>query len=120
MTPRARVCGAIADSALNAPRNLNEPVRWKFSHLKNTVAPEASSTVREVMTGVRRACPSMRRPAASTSPWVGSSAKRRDSEQAKVRPENEDDVESEPQHHGDRIVEAPRRHHAQSLRPVLE
>jgi hypothetical protein len=52
-TPRARAAESRRDSALKAPRNLNAPTRWKFSHLKNTVAPNASSTVRDVNTGVR-------------------------------------------------------------------
>ena len=36
-----------------APRILNAPPRWKFSHLKNTLAPASESKVREVNTGVR-------------------------------------------------------------------
>ena len=35
-------------------------MRWKFSHLKNTCAPARSSTVREVITGVRLAWPASR------------------------------------------------------------
>jgi len=38
---------------LVAPRNLKLPVRWRFSHLKRAGAPVMSSSVREVMTGVR-------------------------------------------------------------------
>ncbi len=42
-------------------------MRWKFSHLKKSLAPVRSSAVREVITGVRLATPSSRRAAASTS-----------------------------------------------------
>jgi hypothetical protein len=35
-------------------------MRWKFSHLKNTLAPVRSSAVREVRTGVRWATPRRR------------------------------------------------------------
>ena len=44
-------------------------MRWKFSHLKNTCAPVRSSTMREVITGVRRAWPSRRSAAAAISAW---------------------------------------------------
>jgi hypothetical protein len=71
MTPRARAAGFSRDKALKAPRNLKAPMRWKFSHLKNTVAPMLSFTVREVSTGVRWAWPSRRLAAASTSVYVG-------------------------------------------------
>jgi hypothetical protein len=67
ITPARRCSGVKRDSALNAPRNLKAPMRWKFSHLKKTEAPSASSTVREVRTGVRRACPCRRSEAAATS-----------------------------------------------------
>ena len=59
-TPCRFSCGANCESALYAPRNLNAPMRWKFSHLKNTFAPIRASTVAEVRTGVRRAAPLMR------------------------------------------------------------
>src|SRR2546428_1010623 len=36
------------------------PMRWKFSHLKNTLAPVSASTVLELSTGVRFACARMR------------------------------------------------------------
>jgi len=38
---------------LVAPRILNAPPRWKFSHLKNALSPAAWSNKREVSTGVR-------------------------------------------------------------------
>ncbi|MNN43759.1 hypothetical protein D3C81_1580120 [compost metagenome] len=66
-TPPLRCAGENFDKALNAPRNLNAPMRWKFSHLKNTSAPTISLKVREVFTGVRLAWPSSRRAAACTS-----------------------------------------------------
>src|SRR5450755_1985237 len=46
-------------------------MRWKFSHLKNTSAPSSSFSVREVITGVRWAWPSIRLAAATTSSKVG-------------------------------------------------
>src|SRR5882762_903729 len=42
-------------------------MRWKFSHLKKTRAPVRSSTVREVITGVRCAWPASRSAAEATS-----------------------------------------------------
>ena len=42
-------------------------MRWKFSHLKNSVAPVSSSAVRELSTGVRCAAGAMRAAAAATS-----------------------------------------------------
>jgi len=42
-------------------------MRWKFSHLKNTLAPVSASTVLELSTGVRFACARMRSCAAATS-----------------------------------------------------
>src|SRR5438132_9770714 len=44
-------------------------MRWRFSHLKNTLAPVSSSTWREVITGVRFACGLMRSCAAATSSY---------------------------------------------------
>ena len=38
-TPALRWRASNCDSALKAPRNLNAPMRWKFSHLKKTCAP---------------------------------------------------------------------------------
>ena len=42
-------------------------MRWKFSHLKNSVAPVSASAVREVSTGVRCAAGAIRAAAAATS-----------------------------------------------------
>ena len=66
-TPALRCAGVNCDSALYAPRNLKAPMRCRFSHLKKTCAPNASSTVREVSTGVRCAFPCRRDAAAATS-----------------------------------------------------
>jgi hypothetical protein len=66
-TPARRWSGSNRESALNAPRNLNAPIRWRFSHLKNTEAPTSASTRREVSTGVRCAWPRIRSAARSTS-----------------------------------------------------
>src|ERR1700692_119928 len=93
-TPRFRAEASSLANALNAPRNLKAPMRWKFSHLKNTFAPVASSTVREVKTGVIWATPRSLPAAASTSAYVGKSgpparralAKQRHAEQPEVRP----------------------------------
>ena len=52
-TPRAAVSSSRDQTALLAPRNLKEPVRWKFSHLKYREEPRASSRLPEVRTGVR-------------------------------------------------------------------
>jgi len=52
MTPRRLSSLVSWDTALYAPRNLNAPARWKFSHLKNTLQLAISSTVRDVITGV--------------------------------------------------------------------
>ena len=66
-TPARRWRSSKRASALKAPRNLNAPMRWKFSHLKKTRAPSSASAVREVRTGVRWACPAIRAAAAATS-----------------------------------------------------
>ncbi len=54
-------------TALNAPRALNAPLRWKFSHLSRTWVPARSSSVRLVITGVRWTCGAIRARAAQTS-----------------------------------------------------
>src|SRR5687767_10742663 len=66
-TPARRWSGSNWESALKAPRNLNAPTRWKFSHLKNTSAPTRWSAACERNTGVRWACPAMRSDAATMS-----------------------------------------------------
>jgi len=67
ITPPLRCAASNFDSALNAPRNLNAPMRWKFSHLKKNSAPQRSLAVAERSTGVRWAWPSSRAAAAMTS-----------------------------------------------------
>ena len=54
-------------TALNAPRNLNAPMRCKFSHLRNMRLPHAISSSREVATGVRCAAPAIRSAAEAMS-----------------------------------------------------
>jgi hypothetical protein len=66
-TPARRCAASNRDSALNAPRNLNAPIRWKFSHLKYSLAPSSAFTRREVSTGVWCAWPAIRSAAFSTS-----------------------------------------------------
>jgi hypothetical protein len=66
-TPARRWLSVKRDKALKAPRNLNAPMRCRFSHLKNSSAPSSSLAVRELTTGVRWAWPSSVRAAAATS-----------------------------------------------------
>src|SRR5687767_7808691 len=53
-----------------APRILNAPPRWKFSHLKYASPPVISLNVREVITGVRCAIAAIRSAACFTSSRV--------------------------------------------------
>jgi hypothetical protein len=46
-------CRGSCKIAFIAPRSLNDPVRWKFSHLKNNSAPTASFSEFDDMTEVR-------------------------------------------------------------------
>ena len=73
-TPPARFSGAIEESLLKAPRNLNDPVRCSVSALRKTRAPVAASSTGEETSGVRSATPARRRAAASTSAAVGGAA----------------------------------------------
>jgi hypothetical protein len=52
-TPRARSSAESERILFVAPRILNAPARWKFSHLKKTSRPARSSKARDVTTGVR-------------------------------------------------------------------
>src|SRR5690349_8644641 len=61
----------MEESLLNAPRNLNEPVRCKVSAFRNTRAPVAASSTGDEISGVRSATPARRCAAASTSAAVG-------------------------------------------------
>ena len=69
-TPRARSVAVSNRSLFSAPRILNEPARWRFSHLKKTWQPLASSNAAEEMTGVRWMRPASRWAAARTSSIV--------------------------------------------------
>lgn len=51
-TPLAIWLGASLSTALAAPRALNAPTFWKFSHLKNNSQPAISSIAEEVRIGV--------------------------------------------------------------------
>ena len=73
-TPRAASAGERDCTALHAPRNLNAPTRWKFSHLKKSFTPDSASREEAVRTGVRRANGRMRSAALRTSARVGRSA----------------------------------------------
>ena len=73
-TPRSRSSSPSDERKLKAPRNLKAPPRWKLSHFRCTAPPARSSSVREVITGVRCATPSSRRAAART--WSSSSISR--------------------------------------------
>src|SRR3954468_1485662 len=59
-TPRGRSVFGIERTKFAAPRILNAPPRWKFSHLKNARVPLASSKLRDVMHWVRFAIPRIR------------------------------------------------------------
>ncbi len=52
-TPRAASAADNENTALVAPRALNAPTFCRFSHLKYSTAPAASSSDAECMTGVR-------------------------------------------------------------------
>src|SRR5437868_13078610 len=54
-------------SALSAPRILNEPARWRFSHLSRTSTPILSESERFGRRGVRWMDDPMRAAAARTS-----------------------------------------------------
>ena len=66
-TPCAQPSSPSASSLADAPRTLNEPVRWRFSALRATMPPARSEIVRLESTGVRRATRSTAARAASMS-----------------------------------------------------
>src|SRR3984893_480323 len=66
-TPPPRAACGIDDSLLNAPRNLNDPVRCSISGLRKTVAPTRSSSAGDDSSGVRIANGASTRAAASMS-----------------------------------------------------
>ena len=51
-TPLAATASDNDRTALVAPRNLNAPARWKFSHLKNSSAPASAARLLLVSTCV--------------------------------------------------------------------
>lgn len=53
-TPRARSSSESPVIRTYAPRGLNEPVRWRFSHFSHTSPPHRSDSARDATTGVRR------------------------------------------------------------------
>ena len=63
-TPLRAAPSPSAASFADAPRTLNEPVRWRFSAFSTTVPPARSENVRVDSTGVRRAIGARRRRAA--------------------------------------------------------
>src|SRR5689334_2694517 len=70
-TPAARSASPRPVSLLTAPRILNDPVRWRFSALSQTLLPQMRPNVSEPYTGVTRARPASRSRAASMSASVG-------------------------------------------------
>src|SRR5258707_8348929 len=66
-TPPPRASCGIDDSLLNAPRNLNDPVRCSISGLRNTFAPTRSSSAGDDSNGVLIANGASTRAAASMS-----------------------------------------------------
>src|ERR1700690_3448501 len=50
--PRARSASLGRAIRLYAPRTLNDPVRWRFSHLRKTGPATVSDSTRECITGV--------------------------------------------------------------------
>ena len=53
-TPRARSSSVSREIRVYAPRILNDPVRWRFSHLSHTGPPTRSARPREWCSGVCR------------------------------------------------------------------
>src|SRR5512133_3582384 len=70
-TPAFRSASPSVAIVLYAPRILNEPVRWRFSAFKKTGRPVSLEKVSLGYSGVSRATPVRRSPAASTSAGVG-------------------------------------------------
>src|SRR5271169_5222874 len=66
-TPPARAFIGIDDSLLNAPRNLNDPVRCSTSGFRKTLAPTRSERTGGANSGVRTAKAASTAAAASTS-----------------------------------------------------
>src|SRR3954452_16031039 len=69
-TPAARSAGVSREIRTYAPRILNDPARWRFSHLSATGPPTRSDSGRDVSTGVSRATSPRSSRAASMSARV--------------------------------------------------
>ncbi len=69
-TPRARSSSVSRESRTNAPRILNDPVRWRFSHFSSTGPPTSVSSHRDSSIVVRMATWSTRSTTASMSASV--------------------------------------------------
>ena len=59
-TPRPRAILSNSRIRFRAPRTLNEPVLWRFSHLRKTGRPPRSDSARLEATGVRCKEPEIR------------------------------------------------------------
>lgn len=70
MTPFFFCVASSCNSALRAPRSLNEPVRWKLSSLQKTRAPVISESGIDSGQGETMTPPAMRRRAARISARV--------------------------------------------------
>ncbi len=68
---------ARGNTALSAPRYLKAPLRWRFSHLKNTRRSVRASNASERITGVCAMYALIRSDAATTSANVGSESRAR-------------------------------------------
>src|SRR4051794_36679850 len=69
-TPRAFSSGDSRLIRVYAPRILNEPARWRFSHLRCTGPPTRSDSARLYSSGVGRTTPASTSRAARTSSRV--------------------------------------------------
>jgi hypothetical protein len=69
-TPFGSLSFGIEKTKFDAPRILNAPPVWRFSHLKYAATPEALSKLRDVITGVRLAIGLMRSAAFAMSAKV--------------------------------------------------
>src|SRR5215204_2443828 len=69
-TPRARSSSESRAIRTAEPRTLNEPVRWRFSHLRCTGTPASAESHRDSTIGVRTATESTSGRAASMSARV--------------------------------------------------
>ena len=70
-TPRSRSAGLSPAIRTYAPRSLNDPVRWRFSHLSSTGPPTSSPRTRDAASGVTCVTPRSSSRAAVMSARVG-------------------------------------------------